>query len=89
MSELLEKKNQIVEDNAKALKELRDIEDRILYGLTKNAQISQILEDDEFIITMNLSKKTSAEISQRMKESEIIVKKNYIKRGKTSFNLNI
>lgn len=74
MPELQEKKNQIVEDNAKALKELRDIEDRILYGLTKNAQISQILEDDELIITLEASKKTSAEISQRMKESEITEK---------------
>jgi len=74
MPELQEKKNQIVEDNAKALKDLRDIEDKILYGLTKNEQISQILEDDELIITLEASKKTSAEINQRMKESEITEK---------------
>jgi dynein heavy chain len=40
MPELQEKKNQIVEENAKAAKELRDIEDRILHGLTKNEQIA-------------------------------------------------
>jgi dynein heavy chain, axonemal len=56
MPELQEKKNQIVEENAKALKELRDIEDKILHGLTKNEQISQILEDDELIITLDASK---------------------------------
>ena len=74
MPELQEKKNQIVEDNAKALKELRDIEDKILYGLTKNEQISAILEDDELIITLEASRKTSAEINQRMKESEVTEK---------------
>ena len=74
MPELQEKKNQIVEENALALKELRDIEDKILYGLTKNEQISQILEDDELIITLEASRKTSAEINQRMKESEITEK---------------
>mmetsp|Transcript_9537 Transcript_9537/g.9134 ORF Transcript_9537/g.9134 Transcript_9537/m.9134 type:complete len:149 (+) Transcript_9537:3226-3672(+) len=40
MPELQEKKNQIVEENAKAAKELRDIEDRILYGLNKNDNIA-------------------------------------------------
>lgn len=40
LPELQEKKNQIVEDNARAAKELRDIEDRILHGLTKNEQIA-------------------------------------------------
>ena len=74
MPELQEKKNQIVEDNARALKELRDIEDKILHGLTKNEQISQILEDDELIIILEASKKTSAEINQRMKESEVTEK---------------
>ena len=53
---------------------MRDIEDKILYGLTKNEQISQILEDDELIITLEASKKTSTEINQRMKESEITEK---------------
>ena len=56
---------------------MRDIEDKILYGLTKNEQISQILEDDELIITLETSKKTSTEINQRMKESEIIKKRNW------------
>jgi hypothetical protein len=40
LPELQEKKNQIVEDNARAAKELRDIEDRILHGLTKNENIA-------------------------------------------------
>ena len=56
------------------MKQLRDIEDKILHGLTKNEQISQILEDDELIITLEASRKTSAEINTRMKESEITEK---------------
>jgi len=74
MPALQEKKDQIVEDNALASKQLRDIEDKILHGLTKNEQISQILEDDELIVTLEASRKTSAEIGQRMKESEITEK---------------
>lgn len=74
LPELQEKKNQIVEDNAKAAKELRDIEDRILHGLTKNENIAQILEDDELINILAESKKTSEQISIRMKESEITEK---------------
>ena len=69
--ELQEKKNQIVEDNAKAAKDLRDIEDAILRGLTKNDNIADILNDDELNITLDMSKKTSDEINVRMKESEI------------------
>lgn len=71
LPELQEKKNQIVEDNARAAKELRDIEDRILHGLTKNENIAQILEDDELINILAESKKTSEQINIRMKESEI------------------
>jgi len=40
LPELQEKKNQIVEDNANGLKVLRDIEDKILHGLTKNDNIA-------------------------------------------------
>ena len=71
LPELQEKKNQIVEDNARSAKELRDIEDRILHGLTKNENIAQILEDDDLINILADSKKTSEQISIRMKESEI------------------
>ena len=59
MPELQEKKDQIVEDNARAARELRDIEDKILYGLNKNDNIAQILEDDELINILDESKKTS------------------------------
>ena len=72
--ELQEKKNQIVEENAKAAKDLRDIEDAILRGLTKNDNIADILNDDELNITLDMSKKTSDEINVRMKESEITEK---------------
>lgn len=63
MPELQEKKNQIVEDNAKAAKDLRDIEDKILHGLTKHEKIADILETDELIIVLEQSKKTSDEIN--------------------------
>jgi len=74
MPELQEKKNQIVEDNARAAKELRDIEDQILYGLNKNDNIAAILEDDELINILAESKKTSEQINIRLKESEITEK---------------
>ena len=48
-----------MEDNARSAKELRDIEDRILHGLTKNENIAQILEDDELINILAESKKTT------------------------------
>ena len=74
MPELQEKKNQIVEENAKAAKDLRDIEDSILHGLTKHEKVTDILETDELIIILDQSKKTTDEINIRMKESEITEK---------------
>jgi dynein heavy chain, axonemal len=59
MPELQEKKNQIVEQNAQSAKQLRDIEDMILHGLTKHAKIADILETDELIDVLAESKKTS------------------------------
>lgn len=53
---------------------MRDIEDKILHGLTKHEKIADILETDELIIVLEQSKKTSDEISVRMKESEITEK---------------
>lgn len=53
---------------------MREIEDKILEGLTKNAKIADILEDDELIKVLDESKKTSDEINTRMKESEITEK---------------
>lgn len=74
MPELQKKKDTIVQQNAQSAKALREIEDKILEGLTKNEQIAQILEDDELIKVLDESKKTSDEITQRMKESEITEK---------------
>jgi len=45
-----------------------------LEGLTKNAKIADILEDDELIKVLDESKKTSDEINTRMRESEITEK---------------
>jgi len=60
--------------NALSAKQLRDIEDMILHGLTKNENIAQILETDELIEILAESKKTSDAINIRMKESEITEK---------------
>jgi dynein heavy chain len=74
MPELQKKKDTIVQQNAQSAKALREIEDKILEGLTKNAKIADILEDDELIKVLDESKKTSDEITQRMKESEVTEK---------------
>jgi len=63
-----------VQQNASSAKALREIEDKILEGLTKNEKIADILEDDELIKVLDESKKTSDEINTRMKESEITEK---------------
>ena len=60
--------------NAQAAKTLVDIEDSILNGLTKNENIADILEDDELIIILDESKRTSDDIKVRMAESEITEK---------------
>jgi dynein heavy chain, axonemal len=74
MPDLQKKKDMIVQQNAQSAKTLREIEDKILIGLTKNAKIADILEDDELIKVLEESKKTSDEINVRMKESEITEK---------------
>jgi dynein heavy chain len=74
MPDLQKKKDSIVQMNAQSAKTLREIEDKILIGLTKNAKIADILEDDELIKVLEESKKTSDEINVRMKESEITEK---------------
>lgn len=63
-----------MQQNAQSAKVLREVEDKILIGLTKNANIADILEDDELIKVLEESKKTSDEINVRMKESEITEK---------------
>lgn len=50
---------------------MRDIEEKILEGLTKNKEISAILEDDELINVLDVSKITGDEIKQRMKEAAV------------------
>ena len=74
MPELQKKKDAIVTQNAQAAKTLVDIEDSILNGLTKNENIGDILEDDELIIILDESKRTSDDIKVRMAESEITEK---------------
>jgi dynein heavy chain len=74
LPELQKKKDMIVQQNAQSAKALREIEDKILEGLTKNDEIAQILEDDSLITVLDESKKTSDEISLRMAESEVTEK---------------
>jgi len=70
MPDLQKKKDTIVQQNAQSAKTLREIEDKILEGLTKNKEISAILEDDELINILADSKQTSDDINQRLIESE-------------------
>jgi dynein heavy chain, axonemal len=70
MPDLQKRKDMIVQQNAQAAKTLREIEDKILEGLTKNSEISLILEDDELINILADSKQTSDDINQRLIESE-------------------
>ena len=70
MPDLQKRKDMIVQQNAQSAKTLREIEDKILEGLTKNSEISAILEDDELINILADSKQTSDDINQRMIESE-------------------
>ena len=70
MPDLQKRKDMIVQQNAQAAKTLREIEDKILEGLTKNSEISAILEDDELINILADSKQTSDDINQRLIESE-------------------
>jgi len=74
MPELQKKKDTIVQQNAQAAKSLVEAEDAILTGLTKNDDIAKILEDDELIVVLEESRRTSDEIKVRMKESEVTEK---------------
>jgi dynein heavy chain, axonemal len=74
MPELQKKKDLIVQQNAQAAKSLVEAEDAILTGLTKNDDIAKILEDDELIVVLDESKRTSDEIKVRLQESEITEK---------------
>ena len=68
MPDLQKKKDMIVQQNAQAAKTSRDIENRILFGLSKHSDIGKILEDDELINVL-----AEAKII-RMEESKITEK---------------
>jgi len=57
-----------------AAKTLREIEEKILYNLTKNSEIKQILEDDTLINVLDDSKVTSDDIKVRQAEAAITEK---------------
>jgi len=61
----------IVQQNAQAAKTSRDIENRILFGLNKHADIGKILEDDELINVLAEAKVTNDAIAIRMEESKV------------------
>jgi dynein heavy chain len=83
MPDLQKKKDQIVQQNAQAARTTRDIENRILRGLTKNSEIVAILEDDELIDVLAEAKITGDEIALRMKES--VVAEQEIDRTRATF----
>ena len=66
-------KNQLVISNAKMKKELKEIEDKILF-LLSNSQ-GNILDDEELIDTLAKSKVTSNEISAKVQEAEKLRKR--------------
>jgi len=74
LPDLQKRKDQIVQLNAQSARQLRDIEEAILHGLTKNKQISDILNSDELINVLDESKEVSDEISGRLAESAITEK---------------
>jgi len=53
---------------------MREIEETILYNLTKNSEIKEILEDDVLIDVLDESKLTSDDIKMRMAEAAITEK---------------
>jgi len=64
MPELQEKKDQIVEDNARSASILFKIEDDLLAALSGNT-VDELLSTDDLINTLADSQKTSAEIAER------------------------
>ena len=66
--DLAEAKNQLVVNNAKMKKELKEIEDKILFMLS-NSQ-GNILDDEELINTLAQSKVTSNEITEKVAIAE-------------------
>ena len=73
LPELQEKKNQIVEENAKSAKILYDIEDSLLEALSSKS-VAQLLDNDDLIEKLAASKTTSTEIAKNQAESKITEK---------------
>jgi dynein heavy chain len=67
--DLEQKKDQLVLSIASDKKELKDIEDKILYMLA-NAS-GNILDDEDLIHSLDASKETSSVIEERMAEAEV------------------
>jgi dynein heavy chain len=68
MPEMEQKKNSLVVANARMKKELKEIEDKILFMLSNSK--GNILDDHELIETLASSKKTSQEITAKVAEAE-------------------
>ncbi|KAL0484096.1 dynein heavy chain, partial [Acrasis kona] len=72
--ELEEQKNDIVISVANAKKKMQDLEDEILRLLTSSSS-SSLLEDENLIMTLSQSKRTSEEIKQQLATSQDTEKK--------------
>ena len=79
MPELQEKKDQIVEDNARSAAILYKIEDDLLAALSSNT-VDELLSTDDLINTLADSQKTSAEIATRQAESKVTEAEIDVKR---------
>ena len=66
--EMEKRKHQLVVSNAKMKKELKEIEDKILYLLSNST--GEILDDHDLINTLASSKKKSEEIQLKVEEAE-------------------
>jgi dynein heavy chain len=80
MSDLQEKKNQIVADNAKSAKIMEELENKILFALSEAEDVMDLLKDDNLIDILAESKLTGDEINVRRAESEITEKEIDITR---------
>lgn len=67
-ADLAKQKNELTESNARMKRELKELEDKILYMLS-NSQ-GNILDDEELINTLSQSKATSDEVSKKVQEAE-------------------
>jgi dynein heavy chain len=70
--DLEEMKSQLVQQNARQKKELKEIENQILKLLAESE--GDILDDETLITTLAQSKETSEEINEKLKEAEITEK---------------